>query len=72
MTIEEASRLLARMCHQAPEGEKVVHIHLFGIKYADEIQGMSLSELAVRANLPKSYGTELAKGRALARFVTVK
>ena len=49
-------------------------IHLFGIKYSNEIRacGASSSAIVRMANLPESYGTEVNKGRNLARFVTVK
>lgn len=71
MTIEEAAAVLSDMYLRAAPNEKVIQIHLFGIKYADAIQNMSPSDIAVRANLPKSYGTEINKGRNLARFVRV-
>ena len=32
MTLDEAARILRKMYGDAPDGEKVAHIHLFGIK----------------------------------------
>lgn len=35
--------ILSKMYKEAPEGDKVTFIHLFGIKYADEIKINNLS-----------------------------
>lgn len=40
-TMEELGELLSEMYKQAPEGDKVTFIHLFGIKYADSIKRIS-------------------------------
>lgn len=60
------------MLAAAPEGEKVVHIHLFGIRYADALDGLPLKEICIRAGEPESYGTEINKGMRLARFVEIR
>lgn len=47
-------------------------MHLFGIRYADFLEGKTtreLGELAEEAGLKASYGTELSKMVKLARFV---
>ena len=72
MRIDEASRILAGMYREAPDGEKVVAIHLFGIKYADEIRDLSLKDIVAGAELPKSYPTEIRKGINLAKYVEVR
>lgn len=73
MTIEEAARKLAKMYQKgAAQKERVTHIHLFAITYADEITGMSLPEILVGADLPDSYKTELRKGINLAKYVRPK
>ena len=55
-------------------GETVAMIHLFGIKYADEISasGESMRAIALAAGIPESYGTEIGKGVKLSRFVRLK
>lgn len=68
MTLEEAARLLREM-YDDPRTGKAVSVHLFGIRYAEALQDMSLQDIAVRAGISKSYGTEIAKGRTLARYV---
>jgi|Cruoilmetagenom7_1024161.scaffolds.fasta_scaffold65926_3 5-methylcytosine-specific restriction protein B len=56
------------------KGEIAVSIHLFGIKYASEITqcGSTPRQLAKMAGVPETYGTEINKGRKLARFVNLK
>lgn len=58
----------------ALEGEKVTMIHLFGIRYADEIErcGASCKDIAIKAGIQESYATEISKGVRLAKYVTVK
>ncbi len=49
-------------------------IHLFGVKYADEINdlGVSKRELAEAAGIGESYATEISKGVKLSKYVCVK
>jgi hypothetical protein len=62
---------LRRACAAAPKGERVVTIHLFGIRHAERLKGTNLRELADRAGIGSSFGTELRKGVRLAEFVRV-
>lgn len=71
MTVNEAAAILSDMYRRAPPDQKVVQIHLFGIKYADAIRNMSLAEIITRAEIPATYKTEINKGRNLAKFVKV-
>lgn len=72
MTNEELVRDLRDAILGAEEGNKVVAIHLFGIRHAGALDGRNLSELAERAGLGKSWATEIRKGVRLAEFVTLK
>lgn len=69
MKVEDAAQLLKEMYETAPDREKVAHVHLFGIRYADAISNMSSHELADRAGIQRSYGTEIRKGINLAKYV---
>ena len=69
MTIDEAGRRLREMYDSAPYGEQVAQIHLFGIRYADALEGLTNVEIVRRAGLYDSYNTEVAKGRRLAKYV---
>jgi len=73
MTIREAASILKEMYSQgAACGERTTQIHLFGIKYAEQIEGMSLPELLILADMQESYQTEIRKGMRLARHVEVR
>ena len=72
MTIAELATTLKNAINRAPEGEIVVSIHLFGIRHARDLEGVSLRELVDAAHVHKSYVTEIRKGMKLAEYVRVK
>lgn len=74
MNIDQLGRTLRDMYEQAPRGDKVAHIHLFGIKYAERIAALGLTgaEVLRASGLQESYLTELHKGIRLARYVVLK
>lgn len=72
MTEKELSNILADMYNNAVKGESVSMIHLFGIKYADEIKEHGVREIVERSGLNSSYATEVSKGMKLAKYVTVR
>ena len=59
-------------------GRAVAMVHLFGIMYAGEIEasGASNEDIVRIAGIgeanPRSYATEVQKGRVLADYVTVR
>jgi hypothetical protein len=74
MTEFELGRKLKSMYENAPRGDQVASIHLFGIIYSDALTNERLSkrEILKIAGLPDSYQTEISKGVKLAQYVTVK
>jgi hypothetical protein len=70
--MRELADELRRTCENAPKGDKVVSIHLFGIRHAKVLDGMNLHDLADRAGIGRSFGTELRKGVRLADHVLIK
>ncbi len=72
MTIGELARELGNDVKTAPEGDRVVRIHLFGIRRARALAGISLKDLVARAGIPSSYHTEIHKGMRLADHVALK
>lgn len=70
MQTEKLGKILADAVAKAPKGDIAVTIHLFGIRYADEI-GSSANQVAIAAGISEKYGTELRKGMKLAKHVTV-
>lgn len=72
MTIDEAAKELSRMYQRGKASrEQAVSVHLFGIKFARQLDGMPLRELAARAGIPETYAVEIRKGINLARHVTI-
>lgn len=71
MTLLELGEKLNAMYFESKDGEAVVMIHLFGIRYASEIKesGASMKSIAKAASINESYGTEIAKGVKLSKFV---
>ena len=72
MDIEQLAYELRQMYDTAPRGEQVTHIQLFGIKYAVELARFAPASVAERAGIGRSYGTEINKGRNLAKYVKLK
>lgn len=74
MTIKELGLELREMYLNAPKGDAVAMIHLFGIKYADEIINFenAKNEIIQVSGISQSYITELSKGIKLAKYVLPK
>lgn len=62
---------LRRTCDSAAKGDRVLTMHLFAIEHADRLRGINLRELASRAGIGESFGTELRKGVRLADYVKI-
>lgn len=73
MTIDEAATILSReyLRGQASR-EQALSVHLFGIRYAKQLEGMPLREIVIRAQIPETYATELRKGVNLAKYVEIR
>jgi hypothetical protein len=69
---QELAQALREAWSQAPDGDVVVRIHLFGIRHAAALQGVSLGALVDAAEIPKPYATEIRKAMRLADYVTLK
>ncbi len=73
MTKKELISILNKIYFNAPSGELVASILVFGIQFAKEIKttGATLQELTSLADIPASYATEIGKGVKLAKYVSV-
>ena len=72
MTTAEAALKLKKAYDRGKRrGQIALHIHLFGIKYADDLRSLSISEVVNRARIP-DYVAEINKGRNLAGYVDIK
>ena len=75
MTPNELAKKLSDMYAMgAKYGETATMVHLFGIKYAAQIEkcGVSPANIASMAQIPVTYGTEINKGKNLSKYVRVK
>jgi len=74
MTLNELGTKLNEMYNNAPKGDTVAMIHLFGIKYANEIKESKYSkkDIIKQSGIKESYLTELTKGVKLANYVIIK
>lgn len=74
MTLNELGTKLNEMYTNAPKGDAVAMIHLFGIKYANEIKKSEYSkkDIIKQSGISTSYLTELTKGVKLAEYVIPK
>ena len=68
----QLSNTLKERYDRAAEGDAVLVIHLFGIEFATELEGVNLQELAETATGHRSYGTEIRKGVRISEYVTLK
>jgi hypothetical protein len=74
MTVVELGGILKDMYEKATDKDHVAMIHLFGIKYSDEIisNGYTAKEIVKAAGMNESYATEISKGIRLGKYVSVK
>ena len=72
MELPELAQKLREMYDTAPQREKAVYVHLFGIKYAAELSRFSATAVVRRAGIGEGYGPEVNKARNLAKYVTLK
>jgi len=70
--ISELADELRKAYESSEGGKKVVSIHLFGIRRANELDGQSCKDIAVLAGIPHSYATEIRKGMNLAPYVSLR
>lgn len=74
MTRDDLAKYLKEMYTNAKEGEQVLNIHLFGIKYGQYIlkHNYKPKEIVQAAGMKVSYATEVNKGVNLSKYVALK
>ncbi len=71
-TINELGKILADMYANAPKKEQVTMIHLFGVKYAEDVQNVGVREVIEQSGIHSTYRTEINKAVKLAKYVSPK
>jgi hypothetical protein len=71
MNLNDLARKLNEMYTNAPDGDQVAKIHLFGVKYADCIlrNNYKATEIVRLSGIKPSYATEVSKGVKLSKYV---
>ncbi len=73
MTLDEATAILREMRKNAPYGEVGIQAILFGIKYREQLEHMSLAELSRQVGGgPETCKVELEYGMKLAQHVDLR
>lgn len=72
MTSEQLASELKRRYDSAPDGGKATAIHLFGIQFADELQGHRIKEIAEAGTGHASNKTDIRNGMRLSKHVMLK
>ncbi|AFM40271.1 hypothetical protein Desaci_1242 [Desulfosporosinus acidiphilus SJ4] len=74
MTENELGKILREMYDNAPAGDKVANVHLFGVKYASILleNDINLKEIINASGLKPSYVTEISNGIKLSKYVILK
>lgn len=74
MVKAELAALLRAMYDGAKRNEAACQVHLFGIKYAKELQecGCPLKEIVQLSGISMGYLSEVSKGVKLAQYVEMK
>jgi len=65
----ELGKILANMYTNAKSKEKVTMIHLFGVKYHDDIRRVGVAQVIEESGISSTYKTELTKAVNLAKYV---
>jgi len=71
VTLQQLGARLAEMYNGAERGDQVSMIHLFGVRYAEQIQeaGITAKSIVIEAGLSEPYATEISKGIKLSKHV---
>lgn len=69
MNADKLAAILEQFYNFQPKGEKAISMQIFGIYFADKIE--SPKEIIEKTKLPKTYVTEINKGKKLSKYVTI-
>lgn len=69
MDAKQLGQILKEAYDDAPRGQRVIRIHLFGIDYSKEILKAGIREVVEESGIGESFKAELNKGVNLADYV---
>jgi hypothetical protein len=71
MTSDQLAAMLKKQI-QAHGGAAYPAVHLFGIEFAEELEGQDVKAICAAVGLSPNYATEVSKGRRLAPYVSLR
>ncbi len=71
MEAKELGSTLRDLYENAGRGKQVTKIHLFGIKYSNEILKAGIKDVIKESGINSTYATEVSKGINLADWVKI-
>jgi len=71
MTAQKLAELFRDAYNQAPPGDKSLHVTLFGIRYAAELDSFVSSEICDLARVG-NWGPQLNLAKIISRYVEIK
>ena len=72
MTVDEAGRILREMYDAGKKRrEAAVTMHLFGIRYAKDLDRLDVGNVLDAAGISRNYRGEINRGRNLGKFVAL-
>lgn len=69
--VEELATILKKMYLNAPYGFQMTMVHLFGIKYVNELEKVSVKKVSIKATGKDSLWVEISKGIKLSKYVKI-
>lgn len=71
LTVDDLGKILKEAYTSAGDNQKVVTIHVFGIKFGKLIleKGYKINEIITKAGLNASYATEVSKGVGIYKYI---
>lgn len=72
MTLRDLATTLREMYENAPKGEQVTMIYLFGVKYHTEIKEFGVKQVIEQSAIHSTYHSELSKAIKLAKYLQLK
>ncbi|MFA5660022.1 MAG: hypothetical protein WC968_01310 [Bacilli bacterium] len=71
LTYNEYLEILKKMYNEAPDGYQMTMLHMFGIRYGDDLKNYSIKNLAFEATGKDFLNVEIGKGIKLSKFVKI-
>jgi len=69
--IIELASILKETYNNAPKGYQMTYVHLFGIRYSEELKSLPVKRIAIMATGKENLWVEIGKGMKLHKYVKI-